>query len=312
MRYLYGKGIWAWKEHKVPRAIEVAVGTGARFVLFKTGQAGTYFERPAQSAARQISEAGLVPMAWPIVTCRDPEAEADVAIRSILDGYAGLVFDVQQSASRQHAGATRLGEIMIGTELPQEAMFFSSLPNIAAHPELPLVEMARFCRGGFMPQAHASFSWNPRYTLDIVAYREFERWAHQHQYKAPAYPVLGFSRDAGGEAPLPLDEIRAWLDALAQHQPTFFSVYRAGSIPEEAWPLLSAFRTARPGERVPDDPGREGDYARVQPGETVSGLCLQHRCSLQQFWAWNGHLWDVQDKRRDPGLLEHGWVVRVG
>jgi hypothetical protein len=310
MRYLYGKGIWACKEQEVPRAIEAARAIDARFVLFKTGQAGTYFERPAQSAARFIGEAGLAPIAWSVVTCRDPEAEADVAIRSILDGYAGLVFDIQQSASEQHAGAARLGEIMVETELPQETMFFSSLPNVTAHPELPLVEMARFCRGGFMPQAYACFGWNPRYTLDVVAYREFEQWARQHQYTAPIYPVLGFCRDADGEAPLTLNEIRRWLSVLAAHRPTFLSLYRAASIPEEAWPLLAETRTAHPGERPAEGP--EGDYATVRPGETVSSLCLRHRCSAQQFWAWNGHLWDALGQRRDPGLLEQGWVVRVG
>jgi hypothetical protein len=310
MRYLYGKGIWAWKRHEVPRAIEIARAIDARFIFFKTGQAGTYFERPAQSAARLISEAGLAPIAWSVVACRDPDAEADVAIRSVLDGYAGLVFDVQQSAGGQHAGAARLGEIMVETELPQETMFLSSLPNVTAHPELPLVEMARFCQGGFMPQAYACFGWNPRYTLDVVAYREFDQWARQHQYAAPIYPVLGFCRDADGEAPLTMNEIQRWLNVLAERRPTFYSLYRAASIPEEAWPLLAETRTAHPEQRTVGE--SEEDYATVRPGETVSSLCVQHRCSTQQFWAWNGHLWDARGQRRDPGLLEHGWVVRVG
>jgi hypothetical protein len=309
MRYLHGKGIWAWKEQELPRAIEVAKATGARFMLFKTGQAGTYFERPAQNAVRQISEAGLVPMAWPVVTCRDPEAEADVAIRSIVDGYAGLVFDVQQSATGQRAGAARLGEIMVQTGLPQETMFLSSLPNVAAQPDLPLAEMARFCRGGYMPKAYASFSWNPVYTMDIVAYREFEDWARQRRYSAPIYPVLGFCRDADGETPLTLGEIRSWLAVLAQHRPTFFSVYRASVLPEAAWPLLAEFKTTPAGQQSTD---RTGDYATVQPGDTVSELCVRHRCPPQRFWAWNGHLWDARGKRRDPILLERGWVVRVG
>jgi hypothetical protein len=310
MRYLYGKGIWAWKRHEVPRAIEIARAIDARFVFYKTGQAGTYFERPAQSAARLIGEAGLAAIAWSVVTCRDPEAEADVAIRSILDGYAGLVFDVQQSADGQHVGAARLGEIMVETELPQETMFLSSVPNVMAHPELPLAEMARFCQGGFMPQAYACFGWNPRYTLDVVAYREFEQWADQHQYTAPIYPIVGFYRDAEEAAPLTTSEVRRWLAVLEEHQPTFYSLYRAASILEEAWAMLAETQAARPGQQPGDE--REGDYARVRPGETVSSLCAQHRCSTQQFWAWNGHLWDVQGQRRDPGLLEHGWVVRVG
>jgi hypothetical protein len=287
----------------------VAKASGARFILYKTGQAGTYFERPAQRAAHQIGEAGLVPMACPVVACRDPEAEADVAIRSIVDGYVGLVFDVQQSASGQHAAAARLGEIMAETELPQETMFFSSLPNIAAHPDLPLGEMARFCQGGYMPKAYASFSWNPVYTVDIVAYREFTAWTRQHQYGAPIYPVLGFCRDADGQVLLTLGEIRSWLAVLAQHRPTFISVYGACRLAKEAWALLAEFKTEQDGERSSK---HKGDYTSVQPGETVADLCVRHRCPPQRFWAWNGHLWDARGKRRDPGLLEQGWVVRVG
>lgn len=309
MHYLHGKGIWTWKEGEIPRAIERAKAFGARFILFKTGQAGTYFERPAQNAARQISEAGLVPMAWLVVSGRDPEAEADVAIHSVVDGYAGLVFDVPQSASGQHAAMARLGEVMVGTGLPQETMFFSSLPNIAAHPDLPLVEMARFCHGGYMPKAYASFSWNPLYTLDIVAYREFEAWAREHRYEAPLYPVLSFCRDTDGEVPLTLGAIRSWLAVLAQHHPTFLSVYGSSALPEAAWAALAEFEVAQTQEDLPQG---AGSYTMVQPGETVADLCLRHRCPPQRFWAWNGHLWDARGQRRDPGLLERGWTVRVG
>jgi hypothetical protein len=198
---------------------------------------------------------------------------------------------------------------MIETGLPQETMFYSSLPNIAAHPDLPLIEMARFCRGGYMPKAYASFSWNPLYTLDIVAYRQFEAWAREHHYEAPLYPVLGFCRDAEGEVPLTPGEIRSWLAVLAQHRPTFFSVYGSSALPEGAWAALAEFETAQ----VPEDLSQEaGSYARVQQGETVAGLCRRHRCPPQRFWAWNGHLWDTRGQRRDPGLLERGWTVRVG
>jgi hypothetical protein len=309
MRCLHGKGIWAWSEPAIPRTIEMAKETGARFVLVKTGQAGTYFERPAQNAVRRISEAGLVAMACPVVTCRDPEAEADVAIRSVVDGYAGLVFDISRSASGHHAAAARLGQIMIETGLPQETMFFSSLPNVMAHPDLPLVEMSSFCQGGYMPKAYASFSWNPVYTLDIVAYREFESWARKHRYQAPVYPVLGLCRDKAGEEPLALDEIRSWLTILAQHRPTFVSIYGASALPEAAWAALGEFETAQIQERSSEQPG---DYAAVQPGETVADLCARHRCPPQRFWAWNGHLWDQKGQRRDPRLLERGWIVRVG
>lgn len=310
-RILYGKGVWAWRESEVPVAIEMAHAIGARIVLFKSGEGGEYFAA-APRVVRRIFDAGLVPCAWPVITCRDPEAEADVAIRSILDGYVGLVFDVEEPAAGRGAGAARLGEIMAETELPPEVMFFTSLPNISAHPGIPYLEMSRFCKGGFMPQAYASFGWPPRYTLEVATFGEYLRWVQSGGVERPIYPVLGLYRDAHGEEPLSADEVRAWLDALARYRPTFFSVYRAGVIDRQAWPLLAAFETTPRGELPPPLSPPEGEYVAVRPGETIAMLCERHGCSIEQFWEWNGHLWDARGKVRDPRLLEHGWIVRVG
>jgi hypothetical protein len=311
MRILYGKGVWAWMESEIPQAIDMAQAIGARIVLFKTGQEGEYFERAARRAVQQIYDAKLVPCAWPVITCHDPDAEAEVAIQTILDGYVGLVFDIERPASGQHAGAARLGERMIETELPPEVMFFTSLPNISANLDLPYAVMSRFCKGGFMPQAYATFGWSPHYTLDVVAYREFRLWAQAHGAQLPMYPILGLYRDEHGRDPLSIDQIRAWLDVLASHRPTFFSVYRAGVFPEEAWPLLAAFETTPRGQ-TPPQPAVEGAYVTVRPGETIAQLCAQHHCTTAQFWEWNGHMWDARSKPREPRLLEHGWIVRVG
>jgi len=311
MRILYGKGVWAWTRGEVPLAIDMALGIGARFVLFKTGQQGEYFARDARWAADRITDAGLVPMAWPVITCHNPEAEADVAVQTILDGYAGLVFDIEQPARNQHDGAARLGEIMVETELPPEVMFFTSMPNISANLDIPYAEMSRFCKGGFMPQSYASFGWTPAYTLDVITYREFHLWSQQHDHSLPLYPILGFYRDDHGQDVLTIGEIRTWLAALARHEPTFFSIYRAGVVPQTVWPILDDFKTRPPGAVPPDDLEVTGRYVTVQPGDTMSKLCLRYGCSFRQFWAWNGHLWDARRKPREPELLEHGWIVRV-
>jgi LysM repeat protein len=311
MRTLYGKGVWAWQLAQVPRAIDMAVAIGARIVLFKTGQEGEYFEYAARRAVQRIYDAGLIPCAWPVISCRDPDAEAEVAIQTILDGYVGLVFDVEKPASGQHAGAARLGERMLETELPQDVMFFTSLPNISANLDLPYAEMSRFCKGGFMPQTYATFGWSPHYTLDVIAYREFRLWTRQQHIRRPLYPVLGLYRDEQGRYPLSLPEVGAWLDALARYKPTFFSVYRAGVVPEEMWPLLARLETTAQGEKPPPPPPLPGTYVTVQVGETISELCRRYDCTLGQFFAWNGHLWDARNKPREPELLEHGWIVRV-
>ena len=97
-----------------------------------------------------------------------------------------------------------------------------------------------------------------------------------------------------------------------KHRPTFFSVYRAGAIPAAAWSLLAHVQTTATGHVPPTDARVDGRYITIQPGETVPALCLRYRCPVQQFWAWNGHLWDGVGRRRDPNLLQQGWIVRVG
>jgi hypothetical protein len=311
MRTLYGKGVWARHEREVPHAIDMAQAIGARIIFFKTGQEGVYFEPAAQRTVLRIQDAGLVPCAWPVITCRDPDAEAEVAIQTILEGYAGLVFDVSESASGRYEGAARLGEQMLETELPPEVMFFTSLPNISAHLDIPYAELSRFCKGGFMPRAFASYGWDAVYTLDVIAYREFRLWSEAHEIELPLYPILGLYRDGDSEEPLTIGEMRSWFRALTRHKPTFFSVYHADAVSEVAWPLLAAIETTPHGQQPPPDPSAEGEYVTVHPGETVTHLCAEHGCTEEQFWAWNGHLWDVQGQPHDPALLERGWIVRV-
>ena len=73
----------------VAHGIDMAHAIGARVIFFRTGQEGTYFQEPARQAARQIADAGLIPCGCPVIACRDPDAEAEVAIQTMLDGYAG-------------------------------------------------------------------------------------------------------------------------------------------------------------------------------------------------------------------------------
>jgi hypothetical protein len=310
-RILYGKGVWAWMESEIPRAIEMAQAIGARFILFKTGQEGEYFEQASRRVVKRITDAGLAPVAWPVITCHSPQDEAQVAIQTILDGYAGLVFDVEQPASGQFAGAKKLGRLMIKTELPPEVMFFTSMPNISAYPHIPYDEMARFCKGGFMPQAYASFKWNPQYTIDVIAYHEFQQWSRAKTHDLPMYPILAFYTDEHGDETIPLEAIKTWLDHLARYKPTFFSVYRAGACPEEAWPLLAQFETTPQGQ-MPPEPPDVGRYITVPKGARLVELCTEYGCTVPRFWEWNGHLWDATEKERDPKTLEFGWIVRVG
>ena len=49
----------------------------------------------------------------------------------------------------------------------------------------------------------------------------------------------------------------------------------------------------------------------VQVSDTVWTLCERYGCTREQFWEWNGYLWDERGWPRDANYLQPGWRVRV-
>mgnify|MGYP000083981086 CR=1 FL=1 len=144
---LRGKGIWAWRRagDELGRAIGIAQQTGATHILYKVGQGETYYE-DSTSAARRITEAGLVPFAWTWLTLDAPEREAQVVLQAFRDGYQGFVFDMETPCSRKFEAARKLVRALQRTDVNPEALFLCSFPNISAHTDLPYTEMLKSAR----------------------------------------------------------------------------------------------------------------------------------------------------------------------
>jgi hypothetical protein len=53
-------------------------------------------------------------------------------------------------------------------------------------------------------------------------------------------------------------------------------------------------------------------YHDVTVNDSVWGICTKYGISRDQFWEWNGHLWDEMGMPRDILYLQDGWRVRVG
>ena len=53
-------------------------------------------------------------------------------------------------------------------------------------------------------------------------------------------------------------------------------------------------------------------YHHVTVNDSVWNICERYGISRDQFWEWNGHLWDEHGLPRDGLYMQEGWRLRVG
>ena len=86
---LNGKGLWAYRETELDRAIQIAPQAGATHILYKVGQGSEYYPGRAQ-IAQKITGAGLIPFAWTWVLL-------DESVSGLLNRYRVLAHRLEQS-----------------------------------------------------------------------------------------------------------------------------------------------------------------------------------------------------------------------
>jgi hypothetical protein len=320
---LIGKGVWAAYGDEMDLAIRMAQAIDATHVLFRTGRGTEYFEPPAQTSLQKITDAGLVPFAWPFIFCDDPAGEAEVAVRTRQEGYEGIVFDIEDQAAGKAANAAELGRRLVEDEgLDPNNLYFTSFPNISAHSTIPYKEMAAFCKGGFMPQCYGAFRWPAYHTLGVMTYQEYENWPANWGDRPAIYPILGAYYDFQGKIRMTPEEFRIWANELARYRPTFYSIYRAGVTNEDLWPILKELRPWQPvteadwtqaGQKVwsevsvPFDP----NLAFPRKAQEVLGphsiaLSTEQRSVINDHvWAWQ--LWSDGNRTVILLTLEGEW-----
>jgi len=322
MATLYGKGVWLLYSANVDLAIEMAVEIGARHVLYKTGHRAMFFPEAARRVHDRVRAAGLTPLAWPFIFCDDPAGEARVALKTAEVGYAGIVFDIEDQAAGQQANAAELGQRLLDAGFNPATLYYTSFPNISQHTSIPYAEMNGFCKGGLMPQSYPTFLKPAEVVIHKMTYEEHVKWSEIWGYSPPIYPILAGYRDEHGSDRLTPEEFIPWANALAEHSPTFFSVYRAAVTNRDLWPILAALAVPQPPEPMVGEPTvlptpspepvEHPVYVAVRPDDSIWVLCQEHGCTRAQFWEWNGHLWDEQGLPLDANYLQAGWRVRVG
>lgn len=346
---LRGKGVWLLYSGDVDVAIEMALAIGATHVFYKTGQQGMFFVDTARRVHDRVREAGLVPFACIQIYGDDPLAEAQVVVKSVETGYRGIVFEVGDEARGKGLAVKALGWRLLEADLNPTRLYYTSFPDIRQHLDVPYRDMNRFCRGGFMPQCYPAFGRMPDVVIDRWAYGEHVRWSASWGNMPPIYPVLAAYQDEEGNQRLDGRQFMAWAETLDAHRPSFFSVYRAGTTDRELWPILAAMsekvaaptpprprppahtrpaapaprpsaeragapaptEAAPPTDAEPHDADSSAVYHEVTVNDSVWGICRQYGIPKEQFWAWNGHLWDEVGMPRDDLYLQERWRVRV-
>ena len=246
---LHGKGVWAYREGELTRALEIAPAMGVTHVLYKVGHGAQYRSGMAAVAAR-IRAAGLIPIGWMWLLLDDPQGEARVAMQAFQDGFDGMVFDTEsERCSRRFEQADRLGQFLQIAHVDLNKLYNCSFPNISHHQDLPYDQMNGFCKGGLMPMAYGTFfapnstvphEQQARQVIDEWTYGHYVYWCRRWGHAPPIYPVLGPYHDEHGSVRMGAAEFQLWLDRLAEHGPSFFSVFTAAVINDDLLPLIQA------------------------------------------------------------------------
>ncbi|MEA3339511.1 MAG: hypothetical protein U9R15_06040, partial [Chloroflexota bacterium] len=304
MTTLFGKGVWTVTAEHVTQATRQAELMGVTHVLAKVGDTPKfddgvrrtiyYYDRAA-SARRQISDAGLVPLAWIFMRLLHPEEEAQLILRAFADGYQGVILDVEDQCDGKHAEAQRLVEYAISHGADPRRVYNCSFPNISGHSDLPYATLNTLCQGGLMPMAYSIFyrsdtqvapADQAETVIDEWTYAQYDSFYGDLTFKPEMYPTLGPFHETPELRLLTANEFQPWLDRLAAHKPTFFSLYAIHTIDPSLYPLIRNFAPGEPAggvvvpveieEPAPKEPEHYGinlaPHSPSQPGHVPHRL----------------------------------------
>jgi hypothetical protein len=143
------------------------------------------------------------------------------------------------------------------------------------------------------------------YRVDIV---QSELWTILAAIGAP--PPIHVQKDIGAA---PLVEAEPVPPALpeVQPEPTPSPVAEtvAGPAPSPQVTSPPAPAGEEPAPTVLEAP--EAVFHDVTVNDSVWSLCERYSITRDQFWEWNGHMWDERGLPRDGLYMQEGWRVRV-
>ncbi|RLC89340.1 MAG: hypothetical protein DRI37_04000, partial [Chloroflexi bacterium] len=249
---LQGKGLWAYRRWELEQALGLAPQMNITHILYKVGQGPwqgkePYYIDDAAQLAQKIRQAGYTPIAWSFTTLGDPDFEAALVVRAFNDGYDGFVFNAEDASSEQRPNAIAVGNQLRAAGIDLTKLYLCSYPTpLTHHPDIPFNEMGPYCQGGLMPMAYGTYLLPPSIVVDQWTYAQNEQWMNQQGLRLPIHPVLGPYYDNAGQQHMTKDEFQEWLDHLAVHTPSFFSVYTAAVLEPVYFAPIRAFVLSEP------------------------------------------------------------------
>lgn len=319
MTELCGKGIWLTHSYDLQRAVEMATQTEATHLLVKVGHGPHYYPEIAPGLLHRVRSLGFRALAWVHITDRAPEDAFQAIRRALILGYDRVILFLGKALITQDQ-VQPLVDKLEPSELPFADLLLATPPLLHLPDRQALDMLAPLCLGGWMPLCFPS--WN----------KDAEQMIHQEVYQSISdlsllwgatpsiYPVL--SPSYGKNAPesfLP-EALIPWAEAILEHGVDFYSIYHAAATEKACWPILQATNVACESERLPvdvdDEPAPSAsvpqpEYVTATANDTVWVLIRRYGMTKEQFWRWNGHLWDSRGLPRDSDYLRAGWRVRV-
>jgi len=92
----------------------------------------------------------------------------------------------------------------------------------------------------FAPDSTVPHDQQAQRVIDEWTYGHYAYWCRRWGYSLPLYPVLGPYHDEQGDVRMGPEEFQIWLDRLAAHGPSFFSVFTAAVLNDDLLPLIHA------------------------------------------------------------------------
>lgn len=310
MGILRGKGIWTFYED-VGLAVDMAPQVGAEFILCKVSNRGRYDERTAQTALAQVHRNfDLHPVAWNYMYLDDVEAEVQCVVQALAAGYEAFVLDAEVHINLKFAQADAFTQRILALGVDTSRLYLCTDPRLDAKiDEIPMIQLARVCRGGLIPMIYGEILPNDRpnaaQRLLERSYTEYERQRAALGYQTlPLMPAISSYWDNQGKQRMNFVELKRWCDEVSARQAPFVSLFRAGVTSPEAWrafrelevlqPVvagsgagslgISASEAVQPVKVVvaPDGPGfSEGFYPPAQPGGWTQ--FLDHSGNLTKY-----------------------------
>ena len=320
MTELCGKGIWLAHSYDLQRAVEMATQIEATHLLVKVGHGPHYYPEIAPGLLNRGRSLGFRPLAWVYITDRAPEDAFHTIRRALELGYDAVVLFLGQALITQDQIQPLVDELE-PSGLPFADLLFATPPLPYLPDRRALDALAPLCQGGWMPLCFPTWNVDAEQMVHQEVYQSISELSLLWDATPAVYPVLSPSYGKrASEAFLP-EALIPWVEAVLEHGVDFFSVYHAAATEKACWPILQAANVACESEKPTLDVEEEQpitgttvpqpEYITTTANNTVWVLIRRYGMTKEQFWRWNGHLWDSRGLPRDPDYLRAGWRIRV-